>query len=214
MPGKISNREKLNRRVHPANCEEETMKKIALIAMTAAAAIATPAMAQDVTGTINITGTVAPKCFVIGEAVGSTFTANVPMGELAQADGTLKSSSDLSATFAEKGGAALDARVLCTSATPDVSVLAEPLVNNVPAVSGYDNTVDYRADVAFSLVGGTTENVNDPSTDAVATTDTLSARLSGTGTNVRVRTSNWSASGTLVAGSYTGKITVVISPGA
>lgn len=192
------------------------MKKIALIAMTVAAAIATPAMAQttDVTGTINITGSVAPKCFVIGEAVGSTFTANVPMGELAQADGTLKDSTTLSNTFASVGGAALDARVLCTSATPSVSVKAEPLVNTVAAPTGYDNTVDYRADVAFSLVGGTTQNVNDPSTDAVATTDTLSARLNGTGTNVRVRTSNWSATGTLVSGSYAGKITVVIAPGA
>lgn len=192
------------------------MKKIALIVMTAAAAIATPAMAQttEVTGTINITGSVAPKCFVIGEAVGSTFGTTVAMGELAQANGTLKSSADLSATFASVGGAGLDARVLCTSATPDVSVLAEPLVNEVAAPAGYDNSVDYQADVAFSLVGGTTENVSDPSTDVDATTDTLSARLNGTGTNVRVRTSNWSASGTLVAGSYAGKITVVISPGA
>lgn len=193
------------------------MKKIALIVMTAAAAIATPAMAQttNVTGTINITGNVAPKCFVLnGEAVGSTFTANVPMGELAQADGTLKDSTTLSNTFASVGGAALDARVLCTSATPSVSVKAEPLVNTAPAPAGYDNTVDYRADVAFSLVGGTTQNVNDPSTDAVATTDTLTARLNGTGTNVRVRTSNWLASGTLVSGGYAGKITVEIAPGA
>lgn len=188
------------------------MKKIALIAMTAAAAIATPAMAQNATGTINITGSVAPKCFVIGGATGSTFTANVPMGELAQADGTLKTSADLSATFAEKGGAALDARVLCTSATPGVSVKAEPLVNTADAGTGYDNSVDYQADVAFTLVGGTDQSVSDASTDELATTDQLTARLNGTGTNVRVRTSEWSADGTLVAGSYTGKITVVISP--
>lgn len=192
------------------------MKKIALIAMTAAAAIATPAMAQttEVTGTINITGSVAPKCFVIGGATGSTFTANVPMGELAQADGTLKTSADLSATFAEKGGAALDARVLCTSATPGVSVKAEPLVNTADAGTGYDNTVDYQADVAFTLVSGTDQNVSDASTDDLATTDDLTARLNGVGTNVRVRTSNWSATGTLVAGDYTGKITVVVSPSA
>ena len=192
------------------------MKKLALLAMTAAAAIATPAVAAttEVTGTINITGTVAPKCFVIGGATGSTFTASVAMGELAKADGTLRDSSDLSDTFQSVGGAALDARVLCTSATPGVSVKAEPLENTAAAPSGYDNTIDYRADVAFSLVGGTTQNVNDPSTDALATTDTLSARLNGTGTNVRVRTSNWSATGTLVSGSYAGKITVVIAPGA
>lgn len=214
MPGEAAQPGKLNRRVHPANCEEETMKKIALIAMTAAAAIATPALAQNATGTINITGNVAPKCFVIGGATGSTFTANVPMGELAQADGTLKTSADLSATFAEKGGAALDARVLCTSATPGVSVKAEPLVNTADAGTGYDNTVDYQADVAFTLVSGTDQNVSDASTDDLATTDDLTARLNGVGTNVRVRTSNWSATGTLVAGDYNGKITVVVSPSA
>lgn len=191
------------------------MKKLALIAMTAAAAIATPAMAQDVTGTINITGSVEKKCFVLnGSTASSTFTANVAMGELAQADGTLKDSTTLSNTFASVGGAALDARVLCTSATPNVSVKAEPLVNSAPAATGYDNSVDYNADVKFYLVSGGPTTVSDVSTDLTASTATLGSRLNGTGTNVEVRTSNWSASGTLVAGSYAGKITVVISPGA
>lgn len=195
------------------------MRKIALLAMTAAAAIATPAMAQvvtptDVTGTINITGTVAPKCFVLGEAVGSTFGTTVALGELSKDDGTLKNSADLSNTFNSVGGTAIDARVLCTSATPSVSVLAEPLVTGATAPTGYDNSVDYRADVTFNLVGGTDQLVSDLSTDATDTDATLTGRLRGTGTNVSVRTSNWSATGVLVAGSYTGKITVVIAPGA
>lgn len=191
------------------------MKKIALIAMTAAAAIATPAMAQStsVTGTIDITGTVAPKCFVIGQAVGSTFGTTVPMGELAQANGTLKASADLSAQFLTVGGAALDARVLCTTATPNVSVTAEPLVNTVAADTGYDNSIDFTADVTFTRVGGTTL-VSDLSSNPAASTATLPTRLTGTGTNVEVRTSAWNASGVLVAGDYTGKITVVIAPGA
>lgn len=195
------------------------MKKIALIAMTAAAAIATPAMAQtttptDVTGTINITGTVAPKCFVLGTAVGSTFGTTVAMGELSKDDGTLKSSADLSSKFNSEGGTALDARVLCTSASPQVSVFAEPLVNSVSAPAGYDNSVDYSADVTFSLVGGTDQLVSDSSVDATDTDATLTARLNGTGTNVEVRTSNWAADGVLVSGSYAGKITVVVAPGA
>ena len=188
------------------------MKKIALIAMTAAAAIATPAMAQTVTGTINITGNVAPKCFVLnGEDVNSTFTANVAMGELAKSDGTLKDSATLATTFASQGGSALDVRVLCTSANPAVSVKAEPLANTTAAPAGYDNSVDYTADVTFTRVGGTTL-VSDASTDGTATTATLASRLTGTGTNVSVRTSNWSATGVLVSGDYTGKITVLVSP--
>lgn len=190
------------------------MKKIALIVMTAAAAIATPAMAQNATGTINITGNVAPKCFVLnGSTASSTFGTTVALGELAQADGTLKPSADLSAQFLTVGGAALDARVLCTSATPNVSVTAEPLVNSVAADTGYDNSVDFTADVTFTRVGGTTL-VSDLSSNPAASTATLASRLTGTGTNVEVRTSAWTASGVLVAGSYSGKITVVIAPGA
>lgn len=189
------------------------MKKIALIAMTAAATIATPAMA-DVTGTINITGSVEKKCFVLnGTDVSSTFGTTVAMGELAKSDGTLKDSSVLAGTFASVGGSALNARVVCTSATPDVSVKAEPLVNSAGAVSGYDASVDYTADVKFYLVGSNS-TVSDASANTAATTATLSSRLAGTGTNVEVRTSNWTADGVLVAGDYTGKITVVIAPGA
>ncbi len=190
------------------------MKKIALIAMTAAAVIATPAMAQDVTGTINITGSVAKKCFVLnGSAVSSTFGTTVALGELAKSDGTLRASTDLSSAFATAGGSALDAQVVCTSATPSVSVTAEPLANTVTADTGYDNSIDYRADVTLTTVAGDV-TVNAPSSNIAATTTNLTSRLTGTGTNVKVRTSNWTADGVLVAGSYTGKITVVIAPGA
>lgn len=194
------------------------MKKIVLIAMTAAAAIATPAMAEttaDVTGTINITGTVAPKCFVLnGETESASFTADVEMGELADTDGTLLPSATLATQFATEGGAALDVRVLCTSATPDISVKASPLVGNALPTAGYTNTVNYQADVTFSLVGGVSDVVSDSSTDANATSDTLTARLNGTGTNVSIRTSEWAATGVLTAGEYEGQIVINIAPGA
>ena len=187
------------------------MKKFVSIALLATAAIATPAMAQSTTGTINITGTVAAKCFVV-PGNGNTFDTTVAMGELAQADGTLKTSATLSGTFGTVGGAGLTAQVVCTSANPDVSVLAEPLVNTAPSATGYDNSVDYTADVTFTRVGGTTL-VSDPSAVPAATTAILASRLTGTGTNVSVATSGWTASGVLVTGSYAGKITIVIAPG-
>lgn len=189
------------------------MKKIATLVLLASAAIASPAMAQtaNVTGTINITGTVQAKCLVV-PGNGNTFGTTVAMGELSQADGTLKTSATLSGTFATVGGTGLTAQVVCTSANPDVSVLAEPLVNTVTADPGYDNTIDYTADVTFTRVGGTTL-VSDPSAVPAATTTTLASRLTGTGTNVSVATSGWTASGVLVAGSYAGKITIVIAPG-
>ena len=187
------------------------MKKIATLALLASAAIASPAMAQTVTGTINITGTVQAKCLVV-PGNGNTFGTTVAMGELSQADGTLKTSATLSSTFASVGGTGLTAQVVCTSANPDVSVLSEPLVNTVAADPGYDNSVDYTADVTFTRVGGTTL-VSDASAVPAASTATLASRLTGTGTNVSVATSGWTASGVLVAGSYAGKITIVIAPG-
>lgn len=195
------------------------MKKIVLIAMTAAAAITTPAMAAttttDVTGTITITGSVAPKCFVLnGETESASFTADVEMGELADTDGTLLPSATLAAKFASVGGGALDVRVLCTSATPNVSVKATPLVGNALPTDGYTNTVNYQADVTFSLVGDISDVVSDASTDNAATSDALRARLNGTGTNVSIRTSEWAATGVLTAGEYEGQIVINIAPGA
>ena len=187
------------------------MKKIALIALAASAAIATPAAAQNVTGTINSPGTVAAKCFVLPGA-GNTFGTSVAMGELAQSDGTLKTSATLSSTFATVGGTGLTAQVLCTSANPDVSVTASPLANATPADPGYDNSIDYTADVTFTRVGGTTL-VSDPSAVPAATTATLASRLNGSGTNISVATSGWTATGVLVSGSYSGNIVIVVAPG-
>lgn len=188
------------------------MKKIALIALAASAAIATPAAAQTVTGTINITGSVAPKCLVV-PGNGSTFGGTVAMGELAQANGTLKPTATLETTFAAAGAAVLTAQVVCTSANPEVSVTSEPLANVAVADAGYDNSIDYTADVTFSRVGPATTVVSDPSAVAAATTATLASRLTGTGTNVSVASSGWTASGILVSGNYTGKITILIAPG-
>lgn len=198
--------------------EEAKMKKIALIAMAASAAIATPAAAQAVnaTGTINITGSVTKKCFVNGPAAGSTFGGNVSLGELAKADGTLEASSVLEGRFNAAGASVLQAAVICTSANPEVSVTATPLAL-APAPStvdpGYDATIDYDADVTFTRVGGTTL-VSDSTTTPAAATATLASRLTGTGTNVSVATSDWTASGILMSGGYAGSITIVIAPGA
>lgn len=191
------------------------MKKIALLALATAAAISTPAAAQNVTGTINITGVVGNKCFVLPGA-GSTFGGTVAMGELSQSNGTLEESSVLAAKFASAGTTAnaLTAEVLCTTANPLVTVTAEPLISAVTPDTGYTNRVDYKADVTFTRVTGT-KTVSDSSTVAAGTTEALGGRLNGSGVNVSVATSEWAASGVLVAATdYTGKITVVVAPGA
>jgi hypothetical protein len=186
------------------------MKKLVLAALAASAAfIATPAAAQTVTGTITMTGSVAAKCFVMPGA-GSTFSDSVNLGELAQADGTLRSSASLATDF---DAGVDDFQVLCTSANPEVTVTANPLASATSAPSGYDNSIDYVAHAQFTLVSGSA-TVSDSTTAGSTGPTPLGGRLNGTGTNVHITADTFSATGVLVAATdYTGTIVVLIAPG-
>lgn len=197
------------------------MKKILLAVLAASTAlVAMPASAQTVTGTVNISGSVAPKCQVVptgGGGVSSTFTANVALGELSDPDGTLVSSASLSTLFnaGGTGAAILTFRVVCTTAQPGVSVDADPIVNVATAPAGYANRVDYQADVLFDLVPSATDQTVSNDSAAALTTTSLNDRLVGAGNNVTITAQNFrtpSATDIMVAGSYNGLITVVISP--
>lgn len=183
------------------------MKKLALIAMTAAAAIASPAMAQTVTGTINLTGTVSPKCFVVPGS-GSTFGETVNFGALDAADGTLRSGLDT--TFATRS-----ATVKCTSGNPTVAVTANPLATGASAPTGYANTINYTASVAVDATGLNNGPFTDASGGAGAAAAAVGSPLANTTGNVRITTSGYAtanATDLLVAGTYNGSIVVVISP--
>jgi hypothetical protein len=196
------------------------MKKFALLALAAStAALATPSMAQTVTGTINISGSVANKCTVVnGSTTSATFGTTINMGELAGNDGTLLPTATLEGTFVTQTAGANIARVVCTTLNPTISVDADPLVNSTSNPTGYVNTVHFQADVAVTKVGSSQTYSNDSNAAAGSATP-LGAALAATGNNVAITTSNWrtiSNSGQqMVAGSYNnGKIVVTIAPGA
>ena len=69
------------------------MRKIAFTALaTAAALAAVPAAAQSVSGTVNVTGTVADRCSVIGSGgLAQSFTGDINLNRLDADDGTLRS---------------------------------------------------------------------------------------------------------------------------
>jgi hypothetical protein len=196
------------------------MKKIALVSAAAlAAAIATPASAAvgDVTGTVNITGSVAAKCLVVtGAGTSSTFGTTVALGELAQADGTMK--TDLATTFGTVGGAGLSAKVVCTTANPTISVDADPITSATAAGTGYDNSIDFQANVAVTTLSANASPYSNDSAAAAGSATALGSRLANTATNVTISASNFrtnNLSDLLVAATdYAGKITVVIAPGA
>ncbi|MFM2301409.1 MAG: hypothetical protein RLZZ84_1145 [Pseudomonadota bacterium] len=183
------------------------MKKIALAAIAAAALGTTPAYAQNVTGTINLTGSVEAKCVVLPDSLG-TFTDTVNFGELAQANGTLR--TGLETQFGTRSFS-----VKCNGAAPQISVNADPLQTTAPADAGYDNSIDYQAAVALDTLTPTAPFTNDSSAAAGALTP-VSSRLVNNLQNVHIATSNYRTNALtdlLVASpSYTGKITVVIAP--
>lgn len=197
------------------------MKNLLKILAAGTALIAAPAMAQTVTGTVNITGNVSGKCLVVPGS-GNAFGGTVPLGELA--DGTGKMRTDLATTFNAVGNAAaLNARVVCTSAAPTISVDADPITAQNAATpasgSGYDNSIDFQANVAVVTTTGpvVTPFTNDSA--AAAGVDTLiGGRLANNGSdNITITASNFRTNGggdLLVADTdYRGKITVVIKPG-
>jgi hypothetical protein len=186
------------------------MKKIALLAMTAAAAIASPAMAQQVvTGNITLTGVVGPKCFVGTDTSATGFSDAVDFTQLDAADGTLR--AGLASDFATRSFT-----VKCTSGNPTISVTALPLATAAAAPAGYDNSIDYSATVTVDKAGGGTAFVTDTSdTTPTATSGQVGAPLANSAANVRVTTSGYAtgaATDLLVAGTYNGSIKVTISP--
>ena len=195
------------------------MRKILLTALGAASAIAfaTPAAAQSVTGVVNITGNVDSKCIVVddGNPTGADFGGTVALGNLAQANGTM--ATDLATRFNAVGNnGQLQYKIVCTSAKTNVSVDADPIVAaTAVAQSGYANRIDYQANVAVTLVGGAGAPVQNDSAAAAATATTYNDRLAANNPNIVVTASNFRTANLtdiLLADSYAGKITIVVSP--
>ena len=186
------------------------MKKIAFLAIAASAAIASPAMAQNVTGTITLNGNVAAKCSVTSGTPGATFAQTVNFGELAQSNGTLRTglATDFSLT-------PVQATVVCNTGTPKISVDANPLATGATITTGYANTINYTATVAVATSPSGTVSTSNATTSAPGALTAIGAPLANTANNVVVTTSGYNTPGAtdiLVAGVYTGNIIIVISP--
>ncbi len=182
---------------------------------TSMIAMAAPAAAQTVTGTVNITGSVAGKCLVV-PGNGSTFGTTVALGELAGADGKLR--PNIATDF--NAAAGLTARVVCTTAAPTISVDADPITAaTATGGGGYDNSIDFTASVAVTTTAGPAGPFTNDSANAAGTDTAIGGRLANNGSdNIAISGSNFRTNtvNDLLAAdpTYTGKITVVIKPGA
>lgn len=171
----------------------------------AALGLAGAASAQTTTGTVNVVGTVGDKCTVSGGDA-SSFSDTFDALELADTDGTLR-------TIAPFSTSGEGFQVHCTT-IPDVSITATPMSNVASAPSGYANTVNYIAYADFNVVAGADNTISTPAGGSAGPT-TLSAHLENVADNVVIRADTFTtpgASDILVAGAYSGLITVTITP--
>ena len=184
--------------------------------------LAGSAWAVDTTGEIDITGSVGAKCTVITGGPGpngANFGATVPLGELADANGHLRSDIQSSTAI---GVLTLPFTLSCSGANAAVTVQADPLANASAAPTGYANRIDYTANAHFLLIAPvsstSTLDVTDASSAAGATPGSFGSGkyLQNVANNVTITAysfgTNSTATDVLVAGAYAGKILVTITP--
>lgn len=189
------------------------MKKIALVALAASAAIATPAAAQSVTGTISLTGNVQAKCFVVPTNA-STFSDSVDFLALDAADGTLR--AGLATQFGTR-----NYTVKCNGTNPKIAITANALSTVTAVTAGYDNSIDFSANVTVDATGAnatttTPAAFTDSSTTIGGSTATaVGSALSNAANNIHISTSGYATNALtdiLAVGTYNGSVVVVISP--
>jgi hypothetical protein len=202
------------------------MKKIVLAALAASSAlIAMPAAAQTVTGTVNVTGSVANKCSVVqpGGASSATFSGTIALGALDDPDGTLRDNLIASTTAAPADGLHVTTRVVCNTSAPVVTISATAMQisgGTLDGTTGYSDTINYTAQVEVDEVGATSEfrRVNTLSGPvAPGATGALAASISPSAADnvdvsVYALASEGANTNVLAAGSYLGVVTVTISP--
>ena len=182
-------------------------KLFASVVAAAALGFSGAASAQTVTGTVNITGSVAGHCSMIPGG-GSTFSRTFALGELAQADGTLRSISPQ--TTSGSG-----VRVSC-STVPAISISATPLRTNNPGEPpGYTNSISYTASAEFTEADDSVQSFTALS-GAPANSGGLAGLLKNAPDNVVIRAYGFQTSSPtdiLVADpNYSSVITVTVSP--
>ena len=176
------------------------------------------ASAADAVGTLTVTGTVASKCTVItgGTAGGVLFSSNFgATTELSDSSGHLISNFG---AFTSNGAG--DFQINCNKANPSITLAASPMTTTDAAPTGYANTVSYTAYADIGAISGA--NATSTVTRTVASGASTGPTGLGSGlyvrniaNNVVVRADTFhtaAPSDILVAGSYSGTITLTLTP--
>ncbi|HEY3811685.1 MAG TPA: hypothetical protein VGL66_00545 [Caulobacteraceae bacterium] len=193
------------------------MKRVLLVATAIAGlAFAAPSLAQTVSGSVGITGSVADRCVVNSSGGGETFSDTIPLGELTKSNGTLR--GDLQGSSAISG-ATVKFSVTCTGSSPQVTLSATQLTAGLATPpSGFSDTIDYTAELDLDkAAGGTVPYTYNTATAAGPSTAPLGGQLSTANNNVRVSAYSFATVGgqsnvLSASPSYAATISVSIAP--
>lgn len=185
------------------------MKKLVYVALATAALTAAPALAQNASGTVAVSGSVESKC-----TASTPITGAITLNELALASGKVD------AAFSnQSGGLSRSFTVVCTSANVRISVSSDALNNSTDntTLGGYTGRVHYRSTLTANKAGGgvATATYNTADTLPAAATATLGDRLANAADNITVAVSNGNTTNTgdvLKAGAYTSTIAITVAP--
>jgi hypothetical protein len=174
-------------------------------AVVALVAISTPSFAAGNTETVLISGTVTAKCAVANSSISVALT-------LDSADGTYAGES-LTPNLGD---------IWCNGTGNSVAITATPVTTgNTTADPSFTNRVDYTlsTDAASVFSGFGTHPITPlsttaaPLTGATETLTGLPAFDSGASHSTFTMATTASGGKKLIAGSYTGSITVLVTPG-
>ena len=172
------------------------MRKLLILAAPLAL-LASPALAQSSTGTVDISGSVAGRCLF------TLPNQTISLGELALG-GTGATAGKLDVSKVNGKTATLIG--WCNNTAATMSVTTTELINPATAATGFDKRVDYTATAVANAASAA---------DSSLTAGAGSAGSVGMFTgNVVVTLSAASSptSGLLVAGAYTGNVVVTLTP--
>jgi hypothetical protein len=168
------------------------MRNLAYLTIPAAL-LASPALAQNASGSVEVDGTVAGRCLF------GLPNATISLGEI-----SVLSTGRLDTSRVNGRSATLNG--WCNNTAATMTVTTTQLTTPTSAPSGFDNRVDYTgtavvssgsaSDSSLTAGAGTAANVGRFNGDIVVT---LSAAASPTG-------------GLMVAGNYTGNVLVTLTP--
>lgn len=172
------------------------MRKLLILAAPFVA-LASPALAQSSTGTVDINGSVAGRCLF------TVPNQTISLGELALG-GTGSTAGKLDVT--RVNGQSRTLVGWCNNTAATMSVTTTQLTNPATTVAGFDNRIDYTATAVANSI-----SASDSSLVAGAGTASTVGMFTG---NVVVTLSAASSptNGLLVAGSYTGNVIVTLTP--